>query len=257
MPLVLKSRRHIEHLRAAGHLVAETFRLLEQHIRPGVTTAELDTLAEDFIRSHGAVPIYKHYKGPRNDHPPFPGTICASINDVICHGIPNQRARLRQGDIVGIDIGLKLDGWVGDACVTFPVGTVSDTTQKLLDVSKRCLELGIEQAYVGKTLRDVGAAIQKHAEANGFSVVREYTGHGIGRNLHEEPTVLHYDEPRLARYRIMSGMVFTIEPMINEGQPETRLERDRWTVHTADGLLSAQFEHSLAITDDGPVILTI
>ncbi|MBO9349726.1 MAG: type I methionyl aminopeptidase, partial [Chloroflexus sp.] len=172
-----------------------------------------------------------------------------------CHGIPSKRDRLHQGDIVGIDIGLRLNGWIGDACETFAVGDVDDETRRLLDVTRRCLELGIEQARVGNPLRAIGAAIQRYAEANGFSVVREYTGHGLGRNLHEEPTILHYDDPQQTR-KIVAGMVFTIEPMINAGKAATRVDRDGWTVRTADGKRSAQFEHTLAITEDGPIILT-
>lgn len=257
MAIILKSPAQIELLRAAGQLVRQTFNVLRDHIRPGVTTAELDAIAEEFIRSHGAEPIYKGYvpAGRRNYIPPFPGTICASINDVICHGIPSKRDRLRQGDIVGIDIGLRLNGWIGDACETFAVGEVDDETQRLLDVTRRCLELGIEQAQVGNPLRAIGAAIQRYAEANGFSVVREYTGHGLGRNLHEEPTILHYDDPNQTR-KIVAGMVFTIEPMINAGKATTKVDRDGWTVRTADGKRSAQFEHTLAITEEGPIILT-
>ncbi|OAN47337.1 type I methionyl aminopeptidase [Chloroflexus islandicus] len=257
MAIILKSPAQIELLRAAGQLVRQTFNVLREHIRPGVTTAELDAIAEEFIRSHGAEPVYKGYvpAGRRNYIPPFPGTICASINDVICHGIPSKRDRLRQGDIVGIDIGLRLNGWIGDACETFAVGEVDDETQRLLDVTRRCLELGIEQARVGNPLRAIGAAIQRYAEANGFSVVREYTGHGLGRNLHEEPTILHYDDPNQTR-KIVAGMVFTIEPMINAGKATTKVDRDGWTVRTADGKRSAQFEHTLAITEEGPIILT-
>ncbi|MFV9505737.1 MAG: type I methionyl aminopeptidase [Oscillochloridaceae bacterium umkhey_bin13] len=259
MPITLKSPRQIELLRASGQLVRATFELLRSHIRPGVTTAELDAIAEEFIRSHGAEPVYKGYV-PRTRTgwakvPPFPGTICASVNDVICHGIPSKKERLRQGDIIGVDIGLRLNGWIGDACETFPVGEVDEPTQRLLDTARRCLDLGIAEAYPGKTLGDIGAAIQRHAEGLGFAVVREYTGHGLGRNLHEDPSVLHFGEPGTGR-KILAGMVFTIEPMINAGRAGTKLERDGWTVRTADGKYSAQFEHTLAITDDGPILLT-
>lgn len=261
MPVTLKSRQQLERLRDAGRLVAQTFEMLRKHIRPGVTTAELDALAEDFICSRGAEPVYKGYGGvpARRNQPgrqPFPAAICTSVNDVICHGIPSRRQRLREGDIIGIDIGVRYKGWVGDSCVTFPVGNVAATTQRLLETTERCLLLGIAQAQAGNTLGDIGAAIQRYAEAQGFSVVREYTGHGVGRNLHEEPTVLHYGEPRTGR-RLMSGMVFTIEPMVNIGGSGTRLERDGWTVRTSDGSLSAQFEHAIAITDNGPLVLTL
>jgi methionyl aminopeptidase len=257
MAITLKTPRQMELLRAAGQLVRATFDLLREHIRPGISTAELDAIAEEFIRAHGAEPVYKGYvpRG-RPSTPPFPGTICASVNDVICHGIPNKKERLRQGDIIGIDIGLRLNGWIGDACETFAVGDVDDVTARLLDVSAKCRELGVAQARVGNTLGDIGAAIQRHAEAAGFSVVREYTGHGLGRNLHEEPTVLHYGEPGTGR-KLLAGMVFTIEPMVNVGSAVTKLDRrDGWTVRTADGKRSAQFEHTLAITADGPLLLT-
>jgi methionyl aminopeptidase len=257
MAITLKTPRQMELLRAAGQLVRATFDLLREHIRPGISTAELDAIAEEFIRAHGAEPVYKGYV-PRGlpSTPPFPGTICASVNDVICHGIPNKKERLRQGDIIGIDIGLRLNGWIGDACETFAVGDVDDVTARLLDVSAKCRELGVAQARVGNTLGDIGAAIQRHAEAAGFSVVREYTGHGLGRNLHEEPTVLHYGEPGTGR-KLLAGMVFTIEPMVNVGSAVTKLDRrDGWTVRTADGKRSAQFEHTLAITADGPLLLT-
>lgn len=259
MPITLKNPRQIELLRASGRLVRETFELLREHVRPGISTAELDAIAEEFIRSRGAEPVYKGYVPPSRRGwakiPPFPGTICVSINDVICHGIPSKRDRLRQGDIIGIDIGLRLNGWIGDACETFAVGEVDDQTRHLLATAHHCLDLGIAQAHVGKTLGDIGAAIQRHAETEGFSVVREYTGHGLGRNLHEEPTVLHYGDPGTGR-KLIAGMVFTIEPMINAGKAETRLESDGWTVRTADGKRSAQFEHTLAITRDGPILLT-
>ncbi len=259
MPITLKTAKQIALLREAGQLVRATFDLLRDHVRPGVSTAELDAIAEEFIRSHGADPVYKGYvpagrRGP-SKIPPFPGTICASVNDVICHGIPSKKERLRQGDVIGVDIGLRLNGWIGDACETYPVGDVDDANHHLIEVTKQCLALGIEQAHAGNTLRKIGAVIQQHAEANGFSVVREYTGHGLGRNLHEDPSVLHYDDPRNTQ-KIMVGMVFTIEPMVNAGIATTKLDRDGWTVRTGDGRRSVQFEHTLAITEDGPIILT-
>jgi methionyl aminopeptidase len=259
MAVILKSPAQIAQLHTAGQLVRRTFELLREHVKPGVTTAELDELAEQFIRANGAEPVYKGYVpgGRRNwrDAIPFPGTICASVNDVICHGIPSKKIKLRDGDIIGVDIGLKLNGWIGDACETYAVGNVAPETQRLLDVTRQCLQLGIEQARIGNTLRDIGRVIQQHAEAAGFAVVREYTGHGLGRQLHEEPSVLHYDEPRNTR-KIVEGMVFTIEPMINLGGARTKQDNDGWTVRTADGKLSAQFEHTLAITADGPLVLT-
>jgi len=261
MPLTLKSRKQIDMLREAGRIVAQTFEHLRDHVRPGVTTAELDKIAEEFIRRKGAEPVYKGYGGIRGSRKvaprkPFPASICASINDVICHGIPNERHRLSQGDIIGVDIGVRYKGWVGDSCVTYAVGSVDDATQKLLDTTVACLERGIEQAHVGKRLGDIGAAIQEYAESRGYSVVQEYTGHGVGRNLHEEPTIKHYGTYNSGK-RLVAGMVFTIEPMINIGRAETKQDNDGWTVRTADGSLSAQFEHQLAITDNGPIILTL
>jgi methionyl aminopeptidase len=261
MAVLLKSRKEIAHLREAGRIVAETYEVLRSYIVPGVTTGELDRIAEDYILSKGAKPIYKGYgaKSARNGHPPipsFPATICVAVNEVICHGIPSMQEELHEGDIVGIDIGVLYHGWVGDACVTFGVGKLDSETQRLLEVARRCLELGIEQARPKKRLGDVGAAIQQYAEAQGFSTVREYYGHGVGRSLHEDPGVPHFGSPNTG-LRIKTGMVFTIEPMINAGGPGTRLMSDCWTVKTADGSRSAQFEHSLAITDGEPEILTV
>ncbi len=261
MAVLLKSSKEIAQLREAGHVVAETYEMLRSYIVPGVTTGELDRIAEDYIRSKGAEPIYKGYgaRSARNGHPsipPFPGTICVAVNDVICHGIPSMQEQLQEGDIIGIDIGVLHRGWVGDACVTFGVGKLASQAQHLLEVAKRCLELGIEQARPKQRLGDIGAAIQEYAEAQGFSTVREWYGHGVGRSLHEDPGVPHFGRPRTG-LRIQRGMVFTIEPMINAGGPETRVMSDLWTVKTADGSLSAQFEHSLAITDGEPEILTM
>ncbi len=260
MAVLIKTTEQIAQLRAAGRIVAETYEALRPQIVPGVTTGELDRLAEAFIRKQGAFPVYKGYGAlaPHRGQPgrrPFPATICVAVNDVICHGFPG-RQELRDGDIIGIDIGVTYRGWVGDSCVTFPVGTIDATSQKLLDVTRRCLDLGIVQAQAGKRLGDIGFAIQREAETNGFSVVREYTGHGVGRSLHEEPYVLHHGKPGDGM-ELAPGMVFTIEPMLNVGRYQTRLLPDGWTVLTADGSRSAQFEHTLAITDHGPELLTI
>lgn len=262
MAVIMKSRQEVARLREAGRIVAETYEVLRPHIKPGATTAELDALAEDFIKSKGALPLYKGYgaQPARRGYParmPFPGTICASINDVICHGIPSPRERLREGDIIGIDIGVLYRGWCGDACETIAVGTVDGATQRLLDVTRTCLELGIEQARPGKRLGDIGAAIQTYAESQGFSVVRELVGHGVGRALHEpDPCVAHFGTPGTG-LKLQPGMVFTIEPMINAGRPEIRVMPDQWTIRTADGKRSAQFEHTLAITDEEPELLTL
>jgi methionyl aminopeptidase len=256
MSIELKTREQIAIMREAGRIVAEVYEVLRPHVVPGVTTLDLDRMAEEYIRKRGAIPVYKGYQpaGARGV-PPFPGTICASVNEVICHGIPSQKMRLAEGDIIGVDIGVKFQGWCGDSCMTYAVGQIDPVSQRLMDVTQRSLELAIEQAQPGSHLGDIGFAIQQHVEANGFSVVREYTGHGLGRDLHEAPTVLHHGQPGKG-LKIRSGMVFTIEPMVNAGRPETRLLADHWGVRTADGSRSAQFEHSLAITENGPEILT-
>jgi methionyl aminopeptidase len=254
MAVLLRSRRQIAQMREAGRLVAQTFEYLRPHVRPGVTMRELDRLAEQFIRKHGAIPAYKGYRGQTV---PFPATICVAPNNVICHGIPDGTA-LREGDIVGIDIGAKLDGWFGDSCVTYAVGNISPEAQRLLEVAEECMWRGIRAAKVNGRLGDIGAAIQSYAESNGFSVVREWSGHGVGERLHEEPSVPHYGKAG-SGMRLRPGFIFTIEPMINAGDYETMLDkRDGWTVRTADGSLSAQFEHTVVITEeDGPEILTL
>lgn len=256
MPVVLKNRQQIAKLRDAGQLVAATLELVRQRIVPGVRTGDLDMFAELFIREAGATPTYKGYRGSRSTMPPFPGTICTSVNEEICHGIPSAR-QLVVGDIVGIDIGAKLDGWCGDICATYVVGKADGPTQRLLDVAHEALERGIAQCSPGRRLGDIGAAIQAYVEGEGFTVVREWTGHGIGQKPHEDaPVVLHHGRPGTG-LRLQSGMVFTIEPMVNEGRPETRILPDGWTVVTADGSRSAQFEHTIAITNTGVEILSL
>jgi methionyl aminopeptidase len=262
MAIILKSRQQIAQLREAGRIVAQTYEVLRPHIVPGVSTAELDKIAEQFIRSKGAVPSYIGYgaQPASKGHPavpPFPATLCVAVNDVICHGIPNAKELLREGDIIGIDIGVHYKGWVGDSCVTFPVGEIDAESQRLLDVAKRCTELGIELARSGRQLRSIGVAIEEYAESNGFTTVREYVGHGVGRSLHEDPLVLHYAYKQGPKVTLRPGMVFTVEPMINAGTAQTKVRSDRWTVCTADGKRSAQFEHTLAVTDGAPEILTV
>lgn len=254
MAIKLKRPKEIELLREANRLVAETFVELEKAIRPGMRLDELDRIATEYIESRGAKPLYKGYRGNPPTHPPFPGTICAPVNEEICHGLPDQR-RLRPGDIIGIDIGLRLNGWCGDACVTFAVGEIRPEVQELLDVTKECLRLGIEEAQPGRRLTNIGAAVQEYAEGLGYGVVREWGGHGVGRTLHEAPSVPHVG-PAGKGPRLRPGMVFTIEPMINVGTHEWEMLPDGWTVVTADGALSAQFEHTIAITKDGPLILS-
>jgi methionyl aminopeptidase len=259
MAILLKSPNEIEKLRAAGRLVAEAYEELRPHVKPGVSTGELDSIAEKFIRGHGALPIYKGYGALSNRgrlvRPAFPATICVAINDVICHGIPSTHQILKDGDIIGIDIGVIYHGWVGDSCVTFAVGAEDEKTARLLAAARRSLELGIAAAQPGARVGDIGAAIQRYAEGEGYGVVREYGGHGVGRSLHEDPFVAHVGKAGVGP-EIRPGMVFTIEPMLNEGAPDTQLASDGWTVSTADGKRSAQFEHTLAITENGPEILT-
>jgi methionyl aminopeptidase len=251
----IKNDKEIAAMRQAGRLVAETFARLESAIQPGISLHELDRLATDFLTSRGAQTLYKGYRGNPPSHPPFPGVICASVNAEICHGLPDKRV-LRKGDIVGIDIGLKYKGFCGDACVTYGVGQISPEAQRLLDVTRQCLERGIAAATPGRHLSDIGAAIQAHAESQGFSVVREWGGHGIGRDLHEEPSVPHIGPGGFGPV-LRPGMIFTIEPMINAGAPEWELLKDGWTVVTTDGKLSAQFEHTLVVTPGEAEILSL
>lgn len=241
-------------MRDAGRLVAECFVLLEESIQPGVTLEELDNKVERFLKRSGAKPLYKGYQGSSAGHPPFPGVICASINHEICHGIPDGRV-LKEGDIVGIDIGLRYRGWCGDACVTFALGQISPEASRLLDITRECLNLGIEVARPGNHLNQIGVVIEDYADLKNVTVVREWGGHGIGRQLHEPPSVSHIRQPTPGPI-LQTGMVFTIEPMINAGSYKWILLDDGWTVITADGSLSAQFEHTVAITDNGPEILT-
>ncbi len=261
MAVTLKSRQEIAGLREAGRLVAQTYEVLRPYVKPGTSTEELDQIAEDYIRSKGAKPIYKGYGARPARHglpaiPAFPATICVAVNDVICHGIPSSQQILKEGDIIGVDIGVLYKGWVGDSCVTYAVGELDSETQHLLDTAKRCLDLGIEQARPIKQLGDIGAAIQTYAESQGYSTVREYVGHGVGHSLHEDPQVPHHGHPGTGM-RLRPGMVFTIEPMINAGGYQTRVLSDKWTVCTADGKRSAQFEHTLAITEGAPELLTV
>lgn len=251
--VVLRSKKEMESLQKAGDLVARTFAMLRSHVRPGTRSGELDRLVEEFLASEGAFSPYKGYQ-PSPNIPPFPGTVCAAVNEQVVHGFPTAE-KLREGDVVGIDVGAVLDGWVGDACYTYPVGDVSSEARKLLDVTQQSLKAGISEVRPGNRLGDVGAAIQNVAESHGYSIVRELGGHGVGRKLHEEPHVEHSGR-RGHGLRLREGMVFTIEPMINEGTPEIRILEDGWTIVTADGGLSAQYEHTVAVTADGCEILT-
>ncbi len=250
----IKDAADIAALRESGRLVAQAFELIRPMVQPGVRLNAIDTAVKAFLHSRGAQPLYLGYRGNPPAHPPFPGVICASVNQEICHGLPDARV-LKEGDIVGIDIGLKYNGYCGDACVTYPVGQISARAQRLLEVTQECLRRGIAMAQPGRALSDIGAVIQAYAENNGFSVVREWGGHGVGKNLHEAPSVPHTG-PAGEGPRLRPGMVFTIEPMINLGKADWYLLADGWTVVTKDASLSAQFEHTIAITETGPVILS-
>ena len=251
--VVLRSKKELEGLRRAGDLVARALILVRPHVRAGVRLGELDRIVEEFIRSEGGEPTYKGYQ-PSPSVPPFPATICTAVNEEIVHGLPGSR-RLRDGDIVGIDVGATLGGWVGDTCYTYPVGDVSPQAREFLDVARECLEAGIAEVVPGKRFGDVGAAIQELAEYHGYGVVRELGGHGVGHELHEEPHINHFGR-RSRGMRFREGMTLTIEPMINEGTPEIRFLEDGWTVVTADESLSAQYEHTIAVTSTGCEILT-
>ena len=251
--IVLRSRTEIAAMRRAGELVARTFDALGPHVRAGVRLDELDRIAARFIRSEGGDSPYKGYR-PSPSVPPFPGTICTAVNEQIVHGIPDRR-KLRDGDIVGIDIGAKLGGWVGDACYTYPVGSVSEEARNLMDVTRECLEAGLAEVRPGKHFGDAGAAIQELAESHGYGVVRELGGHGVGRDLHEAPQIDHFGR-RGHGMRFREGMTITLEPMINAGTPGIRILDDGWTIVTTDGSLSAQYEHTIAVTAEGYEILT-
>jgi methionyl aminopeptidase len=248
----LKSEREIEIMREAGRIVAEVLDLMEKHIAPGVTTGKLDQLAEDHIRSRGATPAFKGYRvGGRV----FPASICASIDDVVVHGIPGNR-KLIEGEIISVDVGTCKDGYYGDAARTFPVGDISKEKKRLMEVTLMALKAGINEARVGNRLGDISAAVQEVVEQNGFSVVRDMVGHGIGRRMHEDPQVHNFGTPGTGPV-LKKGLVLAIEPMVNAGGYKINFKPDGWTTITADGSPSAHFEHSVAITDDGPDILTL
>ena len=255
-PVKIKNSKDIARMAESGQLVADCFALLQASIKPGVRLRDLDQRVEQLIRERGAEPLYKGYQGNPPNRPPFPGVICAAVNNEICHGFPDNRI-LNEGDIIGIDIGLLNNGWCGDACVTFAVGEISESAQRLLRVAKQAMYEGIAAAQPGNYLDDVGAAIERYANKHGYSVVEQWGGHGIGRDLHESPSIPHTD-PRGQgpRIRIRPGMVFTVEPMVNVGGQECHTLPDGWTVLTNDGSLSAQFEHTIAITKSGPEILS-
>ncbi|MFB4335820.1 type I methionyl aminopeptidase [Bacillus sp. BR_16] len=245
--IICKTPREIEIMREAGRIVALTHQELKQHITPGITTKELDQIAEKTIQKYGATPSFKGYNG-------FPGSICASVNEELVHGIPGKR-KLKEGDIISIDIGAKYNGYHGDSAWTYPVGNISESVQKLLDVTEKSLYLGLEQVKPDERLSNISHAVQTHAEENGFSIVREYVGHGIGQDLHEDPQIPHYGPPNRGP-RLKPGMVICVEPMVNQGRRYVKTLSDDWTVVTVDGKWCAHFEHTIALTEAGYEILT-
>jgi len=247
----LKSPDEIAIMSRASRVVAEVLEALREQVRPGVTTAELDRFADAFIVARGGIPAFKGY---RVRDQVYRHALCVSVNEAVVHGIPSGRV-LKEGDIVGLDVGVIVDGYYGDAAITVPVGAISERTQRLLQVTEESLHKGIAQAVVGNRISDISHAVQAHAEVAGFSVVTEFVGHGIGRKLHEEPQVPNYGEPGKGP-RLKVGMTLAIEPMINMGRPETTHLSDGWTAVTKDGSLSAHFEHTIVVTNDGPNILT-
>ena len=244
----VKTDRELQHMRFAGKIVAETLEKLKEVIKPGITTKELDIIAEEYIRKCGAIPAFKGYNG-------FPASICASLNEVVVHGIPGS-VKLKEGDIIGIDIGAVYNGYYGDAARTWGVGEISEDAQKLIDVTRESFYKGIEHAREGKRLSDISHAVQRHVEANGFSVVRDFVGHGIGAQMHEEPQIKNYGLPNKGP-RLAAGMTLAIEPMVNQGKYVVKVLDDGWTVVTADKSLSAHYENTIIITADEPEIVTL
>lgn len=247
--ITIKSSKEIEKMRAAGKITGDALREIEKHIKPGVSTAELDKIAYDFIVSKGATPSFLHYNG-------FPGSICASPNDWVVHGIPSKDVVLAEGDIISIDMGACKDGYHGDAARTYAVGKISDEAQKLIDVTKQSFFEGIKQVVHGAKLGDVSAAIQEYVEMNGYSVVRDLVGHGIGKNLHEDPNVPNFGHNGKG-VKLAQGMTLAIEPMVNAGKYDVCVLEDDWTVVTEDGSLSAHYENTILVTKDGCEILTL
>lgn len=261
--IILKTPAEIQKMRQSGRLVAQALDLIGKMVRPGVTLKELDTATEQLILQAGAIPTFKNYPASSPRFPAFPASICASVNEQVVHGIPTER-ELREGDIISIDVGVHLGGWCGDAARTFPVGQVGKKAKKLLDVTAMSLKKAIEQVKPGKRLRDVSAAVQKEVESNGFSVVKSFVGHGVGRDMHEAPQIPNYVcsprerlEDSFPDCVLKPGMVLAIEPMVNAGGSAVLVDKkDGWTVYTKDRSLSAHFEHSVAVTMDGSLILT-
>ena len=245
--IILKSEREIKMMQEAGKILASCHKEIKKIIKPGIRTLQINTFVEEYLAKWGATPEQRGYQG-------YPYAICASVNDEICHGFPNNKP-LKDGDIVTIDIVVNLKGALADSAWSYAVGNISDNAEQLLKVTKEALYKGIEQAQIGNRIGDIGHTIQTFVEAEGFSVVREFTGHGIGKNMHEDPAVLHYGKPGKG-VKLKEGMVITIEPMVNVGLWQCKIGDNGWTARTVDGKLSAQYEHTLAITQNGPLILT-
>lgn len=262
MAVHIKTADELRIMREAGRIVARAHQAMREAVRPGVTTAELDRIAEAVIRDHHAVPSFLNYPNNKPGAPAYPATINASVNSELVHGIPSSKRALKEGDIISLDVGCIYEEFVGDAAFTMGVGEIAPSVQRLLDVTEQALYIGIKNSVVGNETRDVSLAIQRFVENYGYSVVREYTGHGVGRAMHEEPQVPNW-WPRHARqrgwtsYPLQPGMTYAIEPMVNAGRPETRELDDTWTVVTRDGSLCAHFEHTIAITEGEPEILTL
>ncbi len=247
--IILKNNQEIRKMLEAGRIVEAALQLMERSIRPGISTAELDRIAEEFITKQGAVPSFKGYGG-------FPGSICASVNDVVIHGIPSSRVILREGDIIAVDMGAMKDRYHGDAARTFAVGEVSQQAKDLIRVTEESFFKGLDQFRIGNRLGDISHAIGAHITAAGFGVVKDYVGHGIGRNLHEQPNVPNFGTPGKGAV-LREGMVLAIEPMVNVGSYEVKILKDQWTVKTRDGSLSAHYENTVALTEHGPQLLTL
>ncbi len=247
--VVIKTARELSKMKDACRISAEALRVAGEAVKPGVTTYEIDTLVRKYIEKQGAVPSFLGYGG-------FPASVCISVNNVVIHGIPSKKCVLKEGDIVSVDVGAYYGGFHGDNAFTFPCGSISENAQRLLDATRESLNEGIKQALAGNRIGDIGSAVQKYAEARSYSVVRNFTGHGVGAKLHEDPSVPNYGSAHRG-VRLIPGMTIAIEPMVNEGKYQVRVLDDKWTTVTCDGKLSAHFEHTVAITPDGPKIMTL
>ncbi|MBW1790676.1 MAG: type I methionyl aminopeptidase [Deltaproteobacteria bacterium] len=247
--ILLKSAEEIQILQEANQIVALTLAMVRRNIEPGISTLQLDKLAEKFVQKKNAVPAFKGYRG-------FPGSLCVSINEQVVHGIPSKKVKLREGDIISIDFGVKYKGFYGDAAITVPVGSIDENTEKLIAVTRTSLQKAIAQVQSGNRISDISLAVQEYVERNGFSVVRQFVGHGIGQNLHEPPEIPNYVRKERSP-KLMPGMVLAIEPMVNAGKADVKILKDGWTVITADKKPSAHFEHSVAVTENGPLVLSL